>query len=386
MRPSSFDMNQKLKQEKNRIRVLLVAPSMDILGGQAVQATRLLARLSQLPGLDMAFQPINPRLPGPLRILQSIKYARTATTFAAYCAKLFARAPLCDVIHVFSASNYSYMLWTIPALACAKLFGKKIVVNYRDGRAEEHLRNWPSALPTMRLMDAIVTPSNFLKGVFETFGLPAQSISNLLDTSQFHFRERRRPRPVFLHNRILEPLYNVECTLRAFKMIQERYPEAELTVTHDGVCRAGLERFAQNIGLRNTRFTGCVPHQKIRELYDAADIYLTSPDFDCMPGSILECYASGLPVIATRAGGIPHIIEDGRTGLLVDRNDHEAMAQCAFRLLEEDGLAATLARNGREECRKYAPEAAIGEWLELYQGLLKKDDIGAIRKSYPVES
>ena len=363
-------MNQALVHKEDSIRVLLVAPSMDILGGQAVQATRLLTALRKLPGLDVAFQPINPRLPGPLRSLQAVKYVRTATTFGTFCAMMLARAPKCDVLHVFSASNHSYMLWTIPALVCAKLFRKKIILNYRDGRAEEHLKYWYMAIPTIRMMDAIVTPSDFLRDVFATFGVQAQVISNIIDVRQFRFRDRHRLRPVFLHNRILEPLYNVECTLKAFKIVQDRYPEAKLTVAHDGICRPQLQEFARKLGLRHTEFIGRVPHERISDLYDAADIYMTSPTFDCMPGSLLECFASGLPVIATRTGGIPHIVQDGRTGLLVDCNDHRAMAECALRLLEEDGLAAKLTLNAREECQKYTAGSVVRDWFELYRDLV----------------
>jgi glycosyltransferase involved in cell wall biosynthesis len=100
-------------------------------------------------------------------------------------------------------------------------------------------------------------------------------------------------KPAFLTNRILEPLYNVGCVLRAFAIVQKRYPEASLTIAHDGPSRSGLERLARDLNLRNTRFVGRVPHEKIPELYDAADIYMTSPNVDCMPGSSSNAFAPG---------------------------------------------------------------------------------------------
>jgi glycosyltransferase involved in cell wall biosynthesis len=197
----------------------------------------------------------------------------------------------------------------------------------------------------------------------------SEVIYNIIDSSRFRYRRRTKPRPLFLHNRGLEPLYNVECTLRAFQLVQERRPEAKLTVAHEGPSRAGLEKLAGELKLRNVEFTGSVPQSKIRELYDAADIYLMSPNIDCMPGSLLECFASGVPVISTRVGGVPFIVEHGRTGLLVESNDHEAMAECAFRLLEEDGLADRLTQNALAECEKYRAEAVGEQWLQLYREL-----------------
>jgi glycosyltransferase involved in cell wall biosynthesis len=122
--------------------------------------------------------------------------------------------------------------------------------------------------------------------------------------------------------------------------------------------------------LRNTAFIGRVPHSKIAELYDSVDIYLTCPDLDCMPGSLLECYASGLPLVATKAGGIPYIVNDGETGLLVDLNDHEAMAACALRLLEDEELVERITRQGRKELEKYSGHSVRRQWVDLYRELV----------------
>jgi glycosyltransferase involved in cell wall biosynthesis len=350
------------------IRILLIAPSFDIVGGQAVQASRLLGLLQNQPGIQIDFLPINPRLPGPLRVLQKVRYLRTVLTASMLLCQLLFRARKYDILHAFSASNYSFLVSTALVILVGRLYRKKIIVNYRDGRAGLHLAEWRTSR-LLRLADRIVTPSEFLVHVFAEFGYQAQSISNVIDIEGFRYRERRPIRPVFLHNRILEELYNVPCTLKAFGLIQQRYPEACLTVAHDGPLRPGLERMAQDLGLRNVVFTGTVPHDRISELYDAADIYLTSPDFDCMPGSLLECYASGLPIVATNAGGIPYIARDEETALLVAVNDPEAMARAALRLIEEDGLAQRITRTAREECQHYTPSAVKKEWLALYKEL-----------------
>src|SRR5262249_20846903 len=217
--------------------------------------------------------------------------------------------------------------------------------------------------------DVIVAPSGYLVDVFAKFGLAARSIFNVIDSRRFSYRQRRQLRPVFLSNRMLEPLYNVGCTLRAFALIQQRYPEASLTVAHDGVCRPALEQLARELQLRNTRFIGSVPQDRMGELYDAADVYLTSPNLDCMPGSLLECFAAGLPVVATRAGGIPYILTHEQTGLLVPCDDHEAMAAAAVRLLEDDALVVRLTNNARRELEQYGWPRVRTKWLGVYREL-----------------
>lgn len=358
------------------LRVLIVAPSLDILGGQAVQAARLLERFLAEPSLEVAFVPINPRLPGPLRKLQSIKYVRTVVTSLLYWAKLLMEVRKFDVIHIFSASYYSFVLAPTPAILVAKLYGKKSILNYRSGEAEDHLTRWRrTAIPTIKLVDEIVVPSAYLVEVFARFGLHARSIFNFVDLNSFRFRERRPLRPVFLSNRNLEPLYNVGCILRAFALVQHRFPEASLTVVGDGGERQKLENLSQGLKLRATQFIGRIPSEKMNESYDAADIYLNSPNIDNMPGSVIESFAAGLPVVTTDAGGIPFIVTHEKTGMLVARNDHEAMASCVIRLLEDRDFAVEIARQAREECRKYSWNAVRGEWLQLYHHVAGKESL-----------
>jgi glycosyltransferase involved in cell wall biosynthesis len=353
------------------IRVLLVAPSLEILGGQSVQARRLLALLSGEPLIKIAFMPINPRLPGPLHALQKIKYLRTVVTSLAYGAGLLAAAPRCDLVHVFSASYFSFVLATTPAIVIGRLFGKRVLLNYHSGEAPDHLQRWRHTVhPIIRMADGIAVPSQYLVDVFAGFDFNAVAIANLAGAGTYKNRTGQPLQPVFLSNRNLEPLYNVGCTLRAFALIQQRFPEASLTVAGDGNERASLVRLADELNLRNVNFTGQVHPDQMSDLYDQADIYLNSPNIDNMPLSVLEAFASGLPVVTTNAGGIPHLVTHGETGLMVPCNDHRALAAEAVRLLEDPALAAKIATSARHRSERYQPSAVKDDWLRLYRSLM----------------
>jgi glycosyltransferase involved in cell wall biosynthesis len=202
--------------------------------------------------------------------------------------------------------------------------------------------------------------------VFRRFGLHARVIPDIVELGRFHFRERRPLRPVFLTSRLLEPLYNVECVLRAFALIQERLPDARLIVAADGSRRRTLEAFARELGLRHVDFAGPVPFERMPALYDAADIYLQAPDLDNTPASLLECFASGLPVVTSDAGGIPFLIRHEQEGLLVPRDDHRALATAALRLLDDPDLAWRLASRARRVCEQYTCPRVRAGWLALY--------------------
>ncbi|HEX5830915.1 MAG TPA: glycosyltransferase family 4 protein [Gemmatimonadaceae bacterium] len=353
------------------IRVCLVGPSLDILGGQAVQAARLLERLRTIPGLEVEFLPVNPRLPGPLRVLQRVRYVRTVATSVAYAWSLLRHVPRFDVVHAFSASYFSYLLAPLPAMAVARLYGKRTVLNYRSGEAEDHLARWRTAVPTIgRFADAVVVPSGYLVEVFGRFGLAARAVFNFVDPDAIPYRRRPAPRPVFLSNRNLEPLYNVGCTLRAFALVQRELPDASLLVVGDGAERPTLERLAAELGLRHVEFAGRVPPARMGACYDACDVYLNSPNIDNMPGSIIEAYAAGLPVVTTDAGGIPYIVEHERTGLMVPRDAPGRLAAAALRVVREPGLAARLTDAARAECQeRYVWPAVREEWARVYAEL-----------------
>ena len=348
------------------IRVLLVAPSLEIVGGQSIQAHRLIRLLEREPRVAVAFCPSNAPLPGWLR---RVKYLRTLVNFLAFLPRLLLRARRCDVIHIFTPAYAAYFLWTVPAMAVGKLLGRKVVLNYRDGRAVDHFRESRIAVRTLRLADAIVAPSGYLVEVFGEYGVAARSIPNILDTDRSRYRERSVLRPVFFTNRGLEPLYNVACVVRAFSLIQKSYPEAELTIAHDGPCRAALERQTRALGLRGVTFAGRVSQERMTELYDAADIYLMSPNIDNMPVTLLECFAAGLPIVSTDAGGIPFVVEHEKTGLLVPCDDAGALAAAACRLLADPAFALALTRRAHAECARYSGDAVGPQWLRMYAEL-----------------
>ena len=356
--------------ETNKLRVLIVAPSLDILGGQSRQAVRLMEGLKRESNLEIGFLPHNPRLPGILRSLQAIKYVRTVVTTLYYIALLLWRVRQYDIIHIFCASYYSYSMSAIPALGIARLYGKKSILNYRSGEAEDHLKTWRSAVPTIRWADEVVVPSGYLVDVFGRYGLHARAIHNIVELDRFTYRERQPLRPVFLTSRLLEPLYNVPCVLRAFAIIQESYPDARLTIAADGFLRRDLEALARELKLRQTEFIGFVKFEGMPALYDAADIYLSATSIDNMPSSLTESMACGLNVVTTDGGGaIPYIMTNEVSGLIVDRDDHKALAAAALRLLNDNEFALKLARNAHESTKKFTWPYIRDQWLTVYREL-----------------
>jgi glycosyltransferase involved in cell wall biosynthesis len=361
-----------MPSSSRRLNVAIVAPSLAIMGGQAVQADRLLAAWDGDSDVRAWLVPVNPVPPGPFRHLTRVKLARTLATQATYWPLLFKELRKADVVHVFSASYFSFLLAPLPAVLVARLLGKPVVMNYRSGQAPDHLKRSAVARTVLRRVDRNIVPSVFLQGVFERFGITSEVIPNIVDLDRFAFRPRVPLRPRLLSTRNFEPLYNVACTLRAFRRVLDAYPDATLTLVGAGSEDRALRQLTSELGLRNVEFVGAVAPADIARRYADADIYVQTPDIDNMPSSILEAYSSGCAVVSTDAGGVPAILTDGVHGLLAPVGDDEAVASRILALLTDPELAAGTTRRGRESCERYRWSAVRTLWLSAYREVVNR--------------
>ena len=354
-----------------KLRVAFVAPSLRILGGQAVQADRLLRAWRGDAEVDAWLVPVNPVFPRALRFAHHVKYLRTAVNELIYLPLLVRELASADVVHVFSASYSSFLLAPLPALLVARALGKPVVLNYRSGEAPDHLQRSSIARSALRSVDKNVVPSRFLVDVFREFGISAAIIPNIVDLERFAFRERDPLRPRIVSTRNFDALYNVVTTVRAFALVQQRWPDASLTLVGGGPQERQLRELVAQLRLRNVTFAGRVKPDDTARFYADNDIYIQSPNIDNMPTSVIEAFASGLPVVSTEAGGVPTILTHDRHGLLAPLGDFEKLASHVLRLLADPERARELARAAYATCHAYTWPKVREQWLQTYRSVLR---------------
>lgn len=355
-------MNQ-LTQTSEKLKVAIVATSMRIIGGQSIQAKRLLDAFANNEKIELSFIPNNPET-----IFQNVKILRTIFTSLKFWWLLIVNLPKTDIVQVFSSATTGYIISTLPTLFFAKLFRKKIILNYHSGELENHIKHWKlTALPTMRKFDKIIVPSQFLVDVFAKYGLEAEAIFNFVDASKFEFKKREKFRPIFFSNRNFEVHYNVSDILKAFQIIQKKFSEASLIVAGFGTEEAKLKELAKTLNLANIEFIGKIPNEEMPKIYQKADIYLNASIVDNMPLSFIEAFACGLPTVSYATGGIPYIVENGKTGILIEPKDFENLANEAIKLLENQQFATEITLNARKELEKYSWENVREKWELAYR-------------------
>jgi L-malate glycosyltransferase len=274
-----------------------------------------------------------------------------------------------DVVHIFSASYASFLLAPLPAWMIARIRGKKTLINYHSGECRDHLRRSPTARRVLEKTDRLVVPSGHLIEVLREFSLNAQAVPNIVDLSQFSFRARRPLRPHLVCTRGFHPYYCVDVVVRAFAEVQKAFPDARLDLVGGGPVEEDIRTLVRQMKLSGVDFKGVSTHREIARVYDEADVFINASRLDNMPVSILEAFASGMPVITTEPEGMRYVVEHERTGLLSKPGDALALARNVICVLQDSQLADLLVSNARQEIKRYSWQVVRQQWLEVYRSL-----------------
>ncbi|HKF58050.1 MAG TPA: N-acetyl-alpha-D-glucosaminyl L-malate synthase BshA [Blastocatellia bacterium] len=246
----------------------------------------------------------------------------------------------------------------------------------------------PSFLPITRFgieqSDRVTAISNYLRqATLDTFAVstPIEVIYNFID-SEFY---RRRPDPslkkrlapggekIILHISTFRPIKRITDCIEVLARIRAEGPNARLVMCGDGPERAEAEAVATRLNVSDdVIFAGQQPQSMIREYLSIADLLLLPSQSESFGLVALEAMACEVPVIATRVGGLPELVEDGATGFLFPVGDVNAMAAGAISLLSNQALTQQFGRLAREVAiTRFSAERIIPEYEALYAGLIE---------------
>ena len=347
------------------ISIGLVGPLPPPSGGMANQ-TRQLARLLDEAGLRVELVQVNP--PYSAAWIERLRGIRAVARLIPYLGRLWRCAGQVDLLHVMANSGWAWHLFAAPAIWIGYLRGRPVVVNYRGGEAEAFLAKQARLVrATLTKASLLIVPSGFLKDVFSKHGISADIVPNIVDLSRFAPAKRLPGCVHLIVTRNLEHLYDIPTAIRAFARVRAALPSARLSVAGSGPERGALEALTVQLGVADAvTFTGRLDNERIADLYRSADLVLNPSTADNMPNSLLEAMASGVPIVSTNVGGVPFMVEEGRTGLLVPPGDPDAMAAAARRVLSDPALAERLRVAGRAEAERYTWRAVGPVLFDAY--------------------
>jgi len=161
--------------------------------------------------------------------------------------------------------------------------------------------------------------------------------------------------------------------LVAFKRLREDGVDAVLCMVGDGPDRTQLEQRAHELGvIRDTLFLGYQEH--VAPFYSAFDALVLPSSNEGTPVSAIEALAAGRPVVATRVGGVPDVVRDGKDGFLVETGDTAALADRLAQLARDPALRGRMGDEGRARVLpRYAVDRLVDDVDRLYRSLLEAE-------------
>jgi glycosyltransferase involved in cell wall biosynthesis len=175
-------------------------------------------------------------------------------------------------------------------------------------------------------------------------------------------------------------LKGIEYLLRAVAALQPEFPDLVLEVAGSGPEQEALTRQAQALGLSGrVRFLGWV--KELGPVLARWGVFVLPSLEEAFPMAALEAMAAGLPVVASAVGGIPELVEDGRTGYLVPPGDPAALADCLRVLLLDPEQQRVLGAAGQAHVREhFSAERMVARFAEIYDGLVERGEAAQSRR------
>lgn len=286
-------------------------------------------------------------------------------------------------VHILHTHLFGANTW---GRALGKLAGVPVIVAHEHWSSKPKREVWVDRL-LYRLSDRILVPSEASKQlVMRMEGIPARYLDvayNGVDVAQFSpgaesgsARQELGLAPedyvIGTVGRLSADKGGQDDLLWAANELRKSHPNARLLIIGDGPLRPELEEYASELGMLDTLsaiFTGT--RNDIARLLDAMDVFVLPSHKEALPIAVLEAMSMCLPVVATRVGGVPEVVRDGSTGLLVAPGDRVALRDALARLASDPGLAHRLGASGHARVRAhFTVDKMVRHVEDLYEKLM----------------
>jgi glycosyltransferase involved in cell wall biosynthesis len=278
----------------------------------------------------------------------------------------------CEVIHC------QWALSGLIGVLVGKMTGKKVIVTLRgqDIHALKSKLMKPVFMFVVKQADVVTSNNDHHQKTLENIA-SVLIIRNGVDTKRFTLRNQQTMRkklklpkgPLILYVGRFVDVKNVGMLIDAMPDVVKKLPDVHVALVADGPLREELEAQTKKLGVTDQiLFLGEKQPEEIPLYYNAADCLVLCSLSEGMPNVVLEAFASNVPVIATKVGGIPELIDDGVNGFLVPSKDSNALARQLVRLLTDTALQKKFTKNGQTMLVKknLTWERCAEQYIKLY--------------------
>lgn len=278
-----------------------------------------------------------------------------------------------DIVHIISASGISLLVKDLPSLFMAKVFRKKTVLNFVGGSAINHSNKfrWYKRLPFV-LADRVVVPTEIFKNGLIQNGISAHFsvIPHAVDIVPFMDETSEKENYLLFAAKSLVYYSGYDQLIDIFCYIQKRIPNVQLWVAGDGPLRSELEAFIKKNNISNIIFLGNISSEEMVKIFSKSSVFVHCTKYESFGIVLVEAMASKVPVVSFSVGGIPEVIEEGKTGFLIPFNKNIIFAEKVITLLNNKDLRNRIGLNAQACSIKYSIENISELWYSLYLNIL----------------
>lgn len=269
------------------------------------------------------------------------------------------------LIDTYSTQNFYYAL--IVSWLC-NIFNLKYIPILHGGDLPKRLKNNPKFCDYIFTKAyANISPSLYLKKIFNEHGYNnIEFIPNSIELKNYKFQKKVVKKPKLFWLRSYKKLYNPLMAIKVVHNLKNKGVDCQLCMVgpDGGGSFLDAKKLAEKLDLE-VAFNLKINKEKWIELSKEYNIFINTTNFDNMPVSVIEAMALGFPVVSTNVGGLPYLIENNKNGLLVDKDDVEAMANHIIKLLNEPQLVNELSLNARKKIEQYDWNVVRKKWMQL---------------------
>ena len=215
----------------------------------------------------------------------------------------------------------------------------------------------------------IICPSKYLKRCFDDKNYTIKVIPNYIDLKMYSFKIRKQIKPQILWVRSIHNIYNPLMAVHVLYGIKKKYPDARLCMVgpvKDNRVMEQLKILISRLNLQDhVLFSGQLSKREWAELSEKYDIFINTSNIDNTPITLMEAMALGLPIVSTNVGGIPYLIDDSETGLLIEPNDSDQMTNKILDLISGKIDGYHITKNARERISIMDKKEVIKQWYDI---------------------
>jgi len=269
------------------------------------------------------------------------------------------------IIDTYSTWNFYYAL--IISQLC-RLLNLNYIPSLNGGNLPNRLEYYPRLCKLIFSNSYLnISPSIYLLKTFKKFGYDnVKFIPNTIEIENYNFKPRIVESISLLWVRSFSKIYNPEMAIHVVNKLRELNYEVELCMVgpdSDGTLEQ-VKQLATSLKLE-VKFTGKLTKAEWIKLAEDYNIFINTTNFDNMPVSVIEAMALGLPVVSTKVGGIPYLIENGADGLLVEQNQVDDMVKAILSIKNNSALRTKIVSNAREKVEQFDWDIVKKQWFEV---------------------